>query len=232
MGYIYLIKNLKNDKCYVGLSTGLPTKRFMEHFKEANVKDKNNNYAYNNKLVKAIRKYGMFNFSLQILEQCDNKDLDAREIFYISQYDSYKNGYNSTYGGRSFHYDGKYGMKKARVIIEYIKNNPTVTFVEIGKIFSVPASYVSDINCGEIFRFDDEKYPIIDRNNKKLFSKEELNEIIFDLKENKKTLTEIANKNDVTVQAISYINIGKNYHNPEIQYPIREVKYKNKKIKP
>jgi hypothetical protein len=53
------------------------------------------------RIKKAIHKYGKENFTIEELEICDVKDLDAREIFYINFYNSYKNGYNSTLGGKS-----------------------------------------------------------------------------------------------------------------------------------
>ena len=54
---------------------------------------------YNYLLSRAFRKYGIENFSFEILEECSKEDLDDREIYYISKYDSYFNGYNQTTGG-------------------------------------------------------------------------------------------------------------------------------------
>ena len=219
------MKNTINNKCYVGLSTYFPSKRFEEHYKDAVQQSSKN---YNDALSKAIRKYGINNFIFQVLEECPNDQLDEKEREYILIYDCYKNGYNSTYGGRNAHYDGKYGIEKAKDIIQYIKIHKGVAFVDVAKIFNVPASYISDINCGEVFRMENETYPIINKGNKKFFTKEQLEKIYQDLKDNIKTLTQIANENDVTVQAISYINKGKNYKKSNIKYPIRETK--NNKI--
>lgn len=47
---------------------------------------------------KEVRKYGKENFELEILELCDEKDLDAREGFHIIEEKTYKpNGYNTHY---------------------------------------------------------------------------------------------------------------------------------------
>ena len=47
-----------------------------------------------------MRKYGLENFSIEILEETNKPE--EREIFWIEQKNSYRNGYNATLGG-----DGK-----------------------------------------------------------------------------------------------------------------------------
>lgn len=46
-----------------------------------------------------MRKYGLNNFSFKIIEECSEKKLNDREIYWITFYDSYHNGYNETQGG-------------------------------------------------------------------------------------------------------------------------------------
>ena len=53
------------------------------------------NYA----LYNAIRKYGIENFSFEVIEECLEKELDEKEVSYIEEYNSYYGGYNSTLGG-------------------------------------------------------------------------------------------------------------------------------------
>ena len=49
---------------------------------------------------KAIQKYGWENFTREILEDdLSEKDAKFLESYYINFFDSYKNGYNETYGG-------------------------------------------------------------------------------------------------------------------------------------
>lgn len=91
MGYIYKITNTVNDKIYVGQTTRTIEKRFQEHIKNSKFKK--------TKLYNAMNKYGIENFSIEQLEECNNRDLDNREIYWISFYNSYENGYNSTLGG-------------------------------------------------------------------------------------------------------------------------------------
>ena len=51
-------------------------------------------------MYKAFRKYGVENFTFEEIEEVENDLLDEREKYWISFYDSYYNGYNSTIGGR------------------------------------------------------------------------------------------------------------------------------------
>lgn len=58
---------------------------------------------YNNHLYSAMRKYGLENFTFNVIEECRNEDLDDREIYWIKQYNSNDAdyGYNNTGGGQS-----------------------------------------------------------------------------------------------------------------------------------
>ena len=48
----------------------------------------------------AIRKYGKENFSVEVVCNCSELELDRKEQEYIAYYDSYNNGYNLTLGGQ------------------------------------------------------------------------------------------------------------------------------------
>ena len=93
---IYKVTNLINDKVYIGQS-----KNIRKRFKSHHTIDYNNkqNCCYNTKFYQALRKYGLENFKVDVLE-LTNEELDKKEIQYIKQYDSFKNGYNSTEGGQ------------------------------------------------------------------------------------------------------------------------------------
>lgn len=51
-------------------------------------------------IKRAIIKYGKENFVIEPLEKCGSTLLNEREKYYISYFDSYRNGYNSTEGGQ------------------------------------------------------------------------------------------------------------------------------------
>lgn len=97
---IYCFTNTINNKCYVGQAINLKH-RYKQHLHNF----KNNRY--NNPLYNAFKKYGLEVFTFNILEIIEEssdslqlKDkLNDLEIFYISQKDSYYNGYNQTLGG-------------------------------------------------------------------------------------------------------------------------------------
>lgn len=46
-----------------------------------------------------MNKYGINNFLVEEIEQCDLNSSGEREQYWISMYDSYNNGYNETIGG-------------------------------------------------------------------------------------------------------------------------------------
>ena len=97
---IYVVTNLVNNKKYIGQSVNI-RRRFKSHHlvDYCNI----NNCNYNTKFYQAIRKYGIDNFKVEILELCEDiKKLDEKEIKYIEQFDTFKNGYNSTKGGQSW----------------------------------------------------------------------------------------------------------------------------------
>lgn len=90
---IYKISNNINNKVYIGCSVDID-KRFKEH--KSYEKSINQ---YNKTLYKAFRKYGIENFSFEILEICLKEELAEKECFYIKKFNSYLNGYNETIGG-------------------------------------------------------------------------------------------------------------------------------------
>ena len=94
---IYKITNLINDKCYIGQSINIQ-KRWNAHKRCYNIESY---HEYNKVLYKAFRKYGIENFDFEIVEECKPDELNEREIYWITYYNSFKNGYNATPGGDS-----------------------------------------------------------------------------------------------------------------------------------
>lgn len=91
---IYKITNNINGKCYIGQSIDIQ-RRWYEH---------KNPYMWETHRYKilylAFAKYGVENFTFQIIENCERNKLDEREIYWIEQFNSYKKGYNMTKGGQ------------------------------------------------------------------------------------------------------------------------------------
>ena len=97
-GYVYLLKNKLNGKCYVGQTCDFD-RRMAEHEYEARS-------GSSFKIHQAIRKYGLENFESIILHCCQGQEqvvldeLNSLEIHYIRKFDSFANGYNMTEGSR------------------------------------------------------------------------------------------------------------------------------------
>lgn len=89
---IYKITNLVNNKIYIGQSICIE-KRWEDH--------KFYSSKAHTALQAAFKKYGISNFSFEVIEECPKEMLDEREIYWIKFYDSYNNGYNLTKGGMS-----------------------------------------------------------------------------------------------------------------------------------
>ncbi|MCC8068781.1 MAG: GIY-YIG nuclease family protein [Ruminococcus sp.] len=89
---IYKITNILNQKVYIGQSVDIE-KRWAEHIRCANNSDKPNT------IYQAIRKYGVENFTFEVIEECSQEKLNEREIYWIDYYNSYYDGYNMTLGG-------------------------------------------------------------------------------------------------------------------------------------
>lgn len=97
MAYIYQITNKLNNKVYIGKTEFSIEKRFKEHCKDA-YREKNEHRP----LYAAIRKYGVENFEITLIEETNNPE--EREIYWIEQKRSFKNGYNATMGGDGVKY--------------------------------------------------------------------------------------------------------------------------------
>ena len=87
---IYSITNIVNNKIYIGQSRDIK-KRWKDHKR----------YTSNSKISKAIFKYGIVNFIFEILECCEQSELNDKEVFYIEKFDSIKTGYNIREGGNN-----------------------------------------------------------------------------------------------------------------------------------
>ena len=98
---IYIITCVVSNNSYVGQARDI-RKRLREHLSALNYYNTNNinSYRENDHLIKAWKKYGQDNFMFDILELCDIDNLNDREIYWVSYYDSFDNGYNMTPGGQ------------------------------------------------------------------------------------------------------------------------------------
>lgn len=92
---IYKITNQINQKIYIGQSNNID-RRFAQHkspYEQERYKDK--------PLYKAFKKYGIENFTFDVIEECAVEDLNKKEEFWIQKLQTltYQHGYNINAGG-------------------------------------------------------------------------------------------------------------------------------------
>lgn len=99
---IYKLTNQCNNKSYIGKSKDIQTRWCAHHTEPFNSKSD----MYDSLIYRAIRKYGIDNFSFEIIEYCPEVQLNEREKYWISYYNTcidFPNcqGYNMTIGGET-----------------------------------------------------------------------------------------------------------------------------------
>lgn len=160
---IYKITNLINNHAYIGQSTNIEDRlrRHKTRYKNPNAAD------YDKILYKAMRKYGIENFSFEILEQCSINELDLKEKYWIQYYNTFKEGYNVTQGSREEDLKVKKHKKSnilneetLKAIKKCLKENLTLSTEQIGQKFNVSGRTIRSINNGETWYDEKESYPI------------------------------------------------------------------------
>jgi group I intron endonuclease len=97
---IYKITNTITNLSYIGYTKQNLNNRWQQHYKRA-LKESKNRKFYN-----AIRKYGIDVWKTEVIDVAINADeAKNKETLYITKYNSYFDGYNSTLGG-----DGNNGI--------------------------------------------------------------------------------------------------------------------------
>ena len=92
-GIIYKVINTETNEIYIGATKNSIDERKNDHIQKSN---NGNGYKFHN----AISTYGANSFQwIQIDTAANNDELASKEIKYISEYDTIKNGYNSDQGG-------------------------------------------------------------------------------------------------------------------------------------
>lgn len=150
---IYCIENMVNHKKYVGKSENLEhrtksIRKCIENCVEPDWKVRN---SY---LTNSIKKYGIKNFSIYILEECPPEILSEREKYWISELHTYRgdplcHGYNLTLGGEGVSglimsdeskskmsisaHTRKYSYSRGQSMSKYMKENNPMHNPEIAK---------------------------------------------------------------------------------------------------
>lgn len=120
---IYIIKNIINNKVYIGQSTDMKDR--LCHHKSHLKYGRHSNIL----LQEDWDKYGSNSFVFSVLCECDKSELDEQECYYIEYYDSAnpEHGYNKEGGGKQHKIIGE-DLRKIRSDLmkgKYVgENNP------------------------------------------------------------------------------------------------------------
>lgn len=151
---IYKIINISTGKTYIGQAVSHILNhnryrpygyngRFRCHISEAFSSKKNQSHYLNN----AIRKYGVDDFVVELIEYCETEKADEREIYYIKEYNSlYPNGYNLKNGGTNFSHSEESRKRVSNGVINYFKDKKYDRFKNIKNIDDNYEKYIRPLN--------------------------------------------------------------------------------------
>lgn len=150
---IYKITNISNGKIYIGQAVShiLNHKRYRPyghqgrfrcHISEAFSSKKNQSHYLNN----AIRKYGVDDFVVDLIECCEIEKSDEREIHYIKELNSlFPNGYNLKNGGSVFTHSDESKKRVSDGVINYFKDKKAERFKNIKNIDDDIEKYIKPL---------------------------------------------------------------------------------------
>lgn len=153
---IYKIANKINGKVYIGQALNIQ-ERWNKH------KRTHDNCA----IHLAFEKYGIENFSFEVIEECLPELLDERERYWIAEYHSYGEGYNLNPGGKGgnprkvqcFDENGKF-IKEYPSIVEAALDTNT----DSAKISAVCSHTPNRYFAGDYqWKYSDDAIPIKER---------------------------------------------------------------------
>lgn len=145
---IYKITNLINGHSYIGQSLNIE-KRWKNH-QIAAFNSKDESYSY--PLYRAIRKYGIENFSFEVIEECDYQSLNEKEMYYIKLYNTYNDGYNQTLGGDCATHSSKLSVDQVKEIQGKLLTQKC-TLRGLAAEYGVHVDTIRDINNGTTWSY-------------------------------------------------------------------------------
>ena len=150
---IYKITNLTTGKIYVGQAVShiLNHKRYRPygrdgrfkcHISEAFSTKKNQSHYLNN----AIRKYGVADFVVDLLEYCEINEANDKEIHYIKHHNSlFPGGYNLKNGGSVFTHSDESKKRVSNGVKRYFKDKKFERFKDIKQIGDDTDQYIKPL---------------------------------------------------------------------------------------
>ena len=160
MGYIYKIENLLNHKIYIGQTTKKrATDRFSQHRYLARHPEQETSISY---LHRAMNKYGVHNFSFEVIEETEDSLLNEREQYWIKEKNSLTpNGYNMTKGG-----EGSIGFSRTQTEEEREKRS-----ISVKKFYEDNPEAIEKLRERTLQLWQDENYrKRVTESNKKFYA--------------------------------------------------------------
>lgn len=224
MKAIYKITNKLNGKIYIGQSVH-PEQRWEEHcYKHTN---------YKSFINQAIQCYGKNNFEFEILGWFEN--YNEKEQEFIQQYNSLApNGYNFALGGEeppTMIGEDNPAAKITQEIAESIQQDlmrKELSRTDIINKYNVTSDIVRHINEGTTWHNSLLKYPL--RESAASLKQDKIDAIKNALISSKKTQKEIAEEFGMARTAVTAINNGQNWYDPNLDYPLRKTNRQKKPI--
>lgn len=240
---IYKWTNKINNKSYIGQSINIEQRR-RQHISTSYYPKSN---TYNTIFHQAIRKYGVDNFTFEIICICNIEELDVLESFYIKKFNTLApNGYNMTEGGENARScNSFFSEDDVKNIINELRNTDDKAEI-IADRWNCSASLIKKICYGEEYFINGEQYPIRNQEHiKRIMNKynpfcngknpsaklsiSDVEDIICDLLETDLSIIEIAQKYNISKDQISRINNGKIWQQVERPIPCRDTKRDNER---
>lgn len=88
LAYVYVVRNTVNSFVYVGSTTSELDNRFRDHCYASR-------RGIDTPFYDAIRSIGEDNFTIQLLEECDDSVRFERELYWVEEFNSLDKGYNT-----------------------------------------------------------------------------------------------------------------------------------------
>lgn len=206
IGKIYCAHCIFTGKKYIGQTVKNSLNlRINEHFVDCN--------KYHHKFANALKKYGKSGFIWGLIEECDLSILNEREIFWISKFNTFNNGYNSTSGGNQ---TKEYCVKKYLVETPNNERKEILNLSKYCREHNLNAGHLHQTLCGK--RIKHKGYKLIPTTKKEIETYQKIRE----LKENgsRKSLKGDKNGRAILdwnkVREIRQIHLLKKYKNQEI----------------
>lgn len=141
---IYMFENKNNHKKYIGQSINI-NKRKWEHI-----------YAPSpySQFDDVLRQEGINNFDFSIIESCSADELNEKEKYWISYYDTIQNGYNLIEGGNCYYGENNIQAKLTNQQVLEIINlllNTNLSYKDIANKYNVCYNTIDLINRCKIW---------------------------------------------------------------------------------